>query len=206
MKLAFILTVVALIVFTFYKYSKKSQLTLGGFQETVVVFDTQKEFNFEGLVKHNGQEFTKEDIKGCWSVVYFGYTFCPDICPISLGQINKMDLELKKQNPALANTVKYIMISIDPYRDTIEKLEDYLSYFNSKFIGVTGDIKGIYNLAQQLDVAFTKVTNPEDEFYLVDHSANLIIINPSGNYCGYIPPPLDPKKLSLMLQSINNVF
>ncbi len=192
---------------TVYKHLNKPPLTKEQLQGMgAIVFDTPRSFEFTGLVNHNGQPFTKESLTGNWTVMYFGYTFCPDICPASLGQLNKMDKQFKETNPKLASKVRYVMVTVDPARDTVEKLSGYVPYFNPDFVGVTGGIKAIHDLARQLNVAFTPVTNPDDEFYLVDHSANVIIINPKGDYHGFIRPPLDPTRMVTMVQAIDELF
>nr|WP_306671181.1 SCO family protein [Endozoicomonas sp. SESOKO1] len=171
-----------------------------------VVFETPRAFTMEGLVDHNGQPFVADNLKGRWSLVYFGFTFCPDICPATLSQLNKLDALLKEKSPGLAKELQYLMVTVDPRRDTPEKLKGYVPYFNKDFKGVTGEIASIYNLAVQMNVPFTPVVDPEDEFYLVDHGANLALINPQGHYHGFIRPPLEPNKLMAALQSIDKIY
>nr|MDT0253446.1 SCO family protein [Endozoicomonas sp.] len=201
-----LLAVVAVVMgLTFNKFLNKPPLSKEQLQQMgAVVFETPRTFNMEGLVDHNGQPFKPENLEGRWSLIYFGFTFCPDICPATLSQLNKLDTLLKKESPELAKSMQYIMVSVDPRRDTAEKLKGYVPYFNKDFIGVTGDIANIYNLAVQMNVPFTPVIDPEDEFYLVDHGANLALINPKGDYHGFIRPPLDPVKLSSVLNSVSD--
>ncbi|MDD7805703.1 MAG: SCO family protein [Endozoicomonas sp. (ex Botrylloides leachii)] len=208
-KTVFLLVAVIAVVLgaTTYKYSQKKLLSEEQLKSAgAIIFETPRSFKFEGLVKHNSKLLTKDDFKGRWSLIYFGYTFCPDICPTSLAKINNMDKQLKKEMPELAERMGYMMVTVDPKRDSVDKLKHYLPYFNPYFIGVTGDIKNIYDLTRQFNIAFTPVINTEDEFYLVDHSANLVIINPQGDYHGFIRPPFDPEKLSLVMASVNKLF
>lgn len=189
---------------TVNKFMNKPALTKEQLQQMgTVLFETPRAFTMQGLVDHHGQPFTPENLKGRWSLIYFGFTFCPDICPATLSQLNKLDALLREKSPKLAKEMQYIMVSVDPRRDTAEKLKGYVPYFNKDFIGVTGDITNVYNLAVQMNVPFTPVVDPEDEFYLVDHGANLALINPRGDYHGFIRPPLDPAKLSAVLNSLN---
>ena len=190
---------------TFNKFLNKPPLSKEQLQQMgAVVFETPRAFTMEGLIDHNGQPFKPENFKGRWSLIYFGFTFCPDICPATLSQLNKLDVLLKEKSPELANNMQYIMVSVDPRRDTAEKLKGYVPYFHKEFIGVTGEISSIYNLAVQMNVPFTPVIEPEDEFYSVDHGANLALVNPKGDYHGFIRPPLDPDKLTAVLNSITN--
>lgn len=199
-----LLAVVAVVLgLTFNKFLNKPPLSKEQLRQMgAVVFETPRAFNMEGLIDHNGQPFAAENLKDRWSLVYFGFTFCSDICPATLSQLNKLDILLKEKSPELAKKMQYIMVSVDPRRDTAEKLKGYVPYFNKDFIGVTGEITSIYNLAVQMNVPFTPVINPEDEFYLVDHGANLALINPKGDYHGFIRPPLDPSRLIQVMNSI----
>ncbi|WP_257286348.1 SCO family protein [Endozoicomonas sp. SESOKO1] len=189
------------------KFINKPALSKEQLQQMgAVVFETPRAFTMEGLVDHNGQPFVADNLKGRWSLVYFGFTFCPDICPATLSQLNKLDALLKEKSPGLAKELQYLMVTVDPRRDTPEKLKGYVPYFNKDFKGVTGEIASIYNLAVQMNVPFTPVVDPEDEFYLVDHGANLALINPQGHYHGFIRPPLEPNKLMAALQSIDKIY
>ena len=189
---------------TFNKFLNKPSLTPEQLSQMgTVIFQTPRAVDWKGLTDHKGQPFTNDQLKGHWTLVYFGYTFCPDICPVSLSQLNKMDAKLKKDDPKLAKQVRYVMVSVDPRRDTVEKLNAYVPHFNPDFVGVTGDMKSIHNLTVQMNIPFTPVTDPEDEFYLVDHGANIAVINPRGDYHGFIRPPLEPGKLVRVMEAIS---
>lgn len=188
------------------KFINKPALSKEQLQQMgAVVFETPRAFTMEGLIDHNGQPFVAESLKGRWSLVYFGFTFCPDICPATLSQLNKLDALLKEKSPILAKEMQYLMVTVDPRRDTPDKLKGYVPYFNKDFTGITGEIASIYNLAVQMNVPFTPVVDPEDEFYLVDHGANLALINPQEHYHGFIRPPLETGKLRAALLSIDKM-
>jgi len=199
-----ILAAIAVVLgLTVNKFLNKPALSKEQLQQMgTVIFDTPRAFTMTGLVDHNGQPFTPENLQGRWTLVYFGFTFCPDICPATLSQLNKLDALIKEQSPKLAKNLQYIMVSVDPDRDTAEKLKNYVPYFNKDFIGVTGEINNIYNLAVQMNVPFTPVIDAQDDFYLVDHGANLTLINPQGDYQGFIRPPLEPSKLLAVLNHL----
>ena len=130
---------------TFNKFINKPSLTPEQLSQLgTVVFETPRAVEWQGLQNHKGQTFSNENLQGGWTLVYFGYTFCPDICPITLSQWNKLDAKLKEDNPELAKKVRYVMVSVDPRRDTVEKLNAYVPHFNPDFIGVTGDMKSIH--------------------------------------------------------------
>lgn len=199
-----VLAAIAMVLgLTVNKFLNKPPLSKEQLQQMgTVIFDTPRAFTMTELVDHNGLPFTAKNLQGRWTLVYFGFTFCPDICPATLSQLNKFDALIKEQSPKIAKDMQYIMVTVDPDRDTAEKLKNYVPYFNKDFIGVTGEINNVYNLAVQMNVPFTPVVDAEDDFYLVDHGANLTLINPEGDYLGFIRPPLDPAKLLAVLNHV----
>lgn len=205
--LALVCIVAVVLGLTFYKYMNKPSLTVEQLQKMgTVVFEQPRSFKMEGLVDYNGKPFTKANLEGKWTLAYFGYTFCPDICPTTLSQLNQMDKLMKKDDPEMAKKMSYVMVSVDPRRDTPEKLKGYVPHFNPDFLGVTGDMKNIHELTVQLNIPYTPVTNPEDEYYLVDHGANLAIINPRGDYHGFIRPPFDVSKMDAMMKAVDENY
>ncbi|MRI33336.1 hypothetical protein EOPP23_10105 [Endozoicomonas sp. OPT23] len=191
---------------TFYKHMSKPAVTPQQLQQMgAVIFEKPRSFEMKNLVDHNNQPFTKDNLKGKWTLAYFGYTFCPDICPTTLAQVNQMTKLLKKDNPDLVPKMGYIMVTVDPRRDTPEKLKGYVPHFNKDFVGVTGGMKELHNLTVQMNIPYTPVIDPKDEYYLVDHGANLVIINPQGDYQGFIRPPLDSDKLAKVMTAVDSL-
>ena len=192
---------------TFNKFINKPSRTPEQLSQMgTVLFETPRAVDWQNLQSHKGQNFSNDNLKGGWTMVYFGYTFCPDICPITLSQLNKLDTKLKKDEPELAKKMRYVMVSVDPRRDTVEKLNGYVPHFNPDFVGITGGMKDIHNLAVQMNIPYTPVVEPEDEYYLVDHGANIAVINPKGDYHGFIRPPLEPEKLAKVMKAIDEQF
>lgn len=203
-----LVTVVAMVFgFTVYKNLIKPSFSIDDLQKMgTIIFDKPRAFKMEGLVNQDGQPYDKDALSGKWTLMYFGYTFCPDICPITLSQMSRMDKQLKQDNINFSRKMRYVMVTVDPGRDTVEKMKGYVPYFNKDFIGVTGDIKNIHDLTVQLNIPYTPVINPEDEYYLVDHGANLAIINPAGEYHGFIRPPLEPAKLGRVMVAVEENY
>lgn len=127
------------------------------------------------LIGQDGQPFDKERWRGKWTFLYFGYTFCPDICPLTLLELNKMQKILEKEN--LDQNNAYLLISVDPKRDTPERLGKYTAYFNPKFQGATGAPEQLAGLAKQFGVYY-KVPDTQEENYTVDHSSTVTLIDP----------------------------
>jgi len=128
------------------------------------------------LEDHRGKAFTNENLRGQWSFVFFGYTHCPDVCPTTLALLNQVDQVLKKETED--KIPKTIFISVDPERDTVAQLAEYVTYFNSEFTGVTGSLENLQVLTKSLGIAFGKEGDTESAEYEVFHSARIMLIDP----------------------------
>jgi protein SCO1/2 len=140
------------------------------------------------LVDHTGKSFDNRALLGHWSFVFFGYTHCPDVCPTTLSVLNSVARKLE----GLENQPRFVFISIDPERDTPEKLGQFVSYFNGTFIGATGTDDAINALTRQLGVIYARVEEkPGTDNYLMDHSASVLLFDPAGRFHAVFTPPLD---------------
>ncbi len=166
----------------------------------LVVFDRARSVGHFELTSHEGAPFTRQDLVGKWTMLFPGFTHCPDICPTTMAQLGQM-WEYLDDTPK--NDLQVLMLSVDPHRDSPGKLAQYVRYFNSEFLGLTGDLGTIANLAAQLNIAFD-IVDPEGapDTYEVAHSANIVLINPDGHYQGFFKPPFDPAILKLNYQSV----
>ena len=153
------------------------------------------------LTDHEGAPFTQERLQGQWSLLFFGYTFCPDICPITLATIRQFEQLLQDEDPEAAAQLQVAMISVDPQRDTADKLDAYMGYFNEEYIGATGEYIDVFSLGRQLNVAFG-YTPTENGDYLVNHSGEIILINPNGQFHGFFKVPHDPEKMLRNFRSV----
>ena len=141
------------------------------------------------LEDHRGKAFTNESLRGQWSFVFFGYTHCPDICPITLALLNQVDQVLKKDSRD--KIPKTIFISVDPERDTVAQLAEYVTYFNSEFTGVTGSLENLQVLTKSLGIAFGKEGDTESVEYEVFHSARIMLIDPEARLKALFSSPHD---------------
>ena len=116
------------------------------------------------------------DFRGKLVLIYFGYTFCPDICPATLGNVN----QALKEIGAKAEDIQLIMISLDPQRDTPEKLEQYVTHFNPTFIGITGTQEQVDTVTSLYGIFYEKKEGSEATSYLIDHTATLMVIDREG--------------------------
>ena len=155
------------------------------------------------LTKDNDTPFTLQDLTGHWSLLFFGYTNCPDVCPVTMGTV----AQAKKAATAINHIFpQVIFVSVDPERDKLEMLSDYVQYFDKEFIGVTGDEDMIKVLTLQMSVAYMKMAAEEgSEGYVVDHSSSLLLLNPEGKLVAFFNPPHDAKIILKDFQTIVNL-
>ncbi len=131
------------------------------------------------LTAHTGKPFSDTDMRGKVGLIYFGYTFCPDVCPTELGYLAKVLRALG----ARAAQVVPVFITVDPQRDTREKLADYVPLFDQRLIGLTGSTADIDALAKAYGVFHQRanVVTKQADYYLIDHSSSIFIIDPAGH-------------------------
>ncbi len=137
-------------------------------------------------VDHNQSSFGLSQLKGKWSFVFFGYTHCPDICPITLSMMASIYPELN----GTVDNVQVLFVSVDPARDSTDKLAEYVNYFDPDFIGLGGTENQVNSMTRQLGVAYFLNKEDDTENYLVDHSASLYLISPEAQMVGKLSPPL----------------
>jgi protein SCO1/2 len=155
------------------------------------------------LVDHTGKRFDNRALLGRWSFVFFGYTHCPDVCPTTLSVLNSVARKLE----GLENQPRFVFISIDPGRDTPEKLGQFVSYFNGTFIGATGTEDAINALTRQLGVIYSRVDeNSGTDNYLMDHSASVLLFDPTGRFHAVFTPPLDATDITDDFKVISDAY
>ncbi|MGB1197763.1 MAG: SCO family protein [Thalassotalea sp.] len=136
------------------------------------------------LNDHTGQAFTNRELEGKWSWLFFGYTSCPDVCPTTLQELNFNYSDIKK----ISNNSQVLLVSVDPKRDTQEKLSQYIGYFNREFIALTADHGHLFPFARNLGLMYAIADDSSEENYLVDHSASIVLVNPKGKIAAIFKP------------------
>lgn len=149
------------------------------------------------LIDHNGKSFNPSRLEGQWTLMFFGFTHCPDVCPTTMTFLNTF---LERLEGTEAEGPEVVMVSVDPARDTVQQLASYVPYFNADFTGVTGEFLDVHRFATALNIPFRKVVE-EDGSYQVDHSSNIVLINPRGDYHGFFRAPLDLAKMKVTYRS-----
>lgn len=150
------------------------------------------------LVGEDGKPYTRADLLGHWTVVFTGYTYCPDVCPTTLSQLKSAKAKLG----ADAARLTVLFVSVDPERDTPDRLANYVRYFDPQFRAATGTIEQLEALGTQLSFVFLKNAGPAAGSYTIDHSAELILLNPKARLAGYLTPPFYAETLSADLKTV----
>lgn len=150
------------------------------------------------LVATHGQPLTRASFEGRWSVIFVGFTHCPDICPNTLALLKSVRSQLAAQKKDL----QVVFLSVDPERDTPEVLTRYVNYFDPGFIGASGAKDQLDKLGAATGFVYMKSPGATPETYNVDHSSALILINPQAQVAGYLTAPLKVDALSADLAKL----
>ena len=145
--------------------------------------------------------FRQTDLLEKWHLVFMGFASCPDMCPMTMQKMAKT-AQILSQKEGLIEKINFVMISIDPDRDSPERVNQYAKAFNKEFKGVSGNIKDIYQLSLNLTLPFTPVIDSKNADYDMDHSMNLALIDPSGKYHGFFKTPYSPEMMAEALESV----
>jgi protein SCO1/2 len=147
------------------------------------------------LTTHKGDAFDNQSLLGHWTFMSFGYTYCPDICPTTMSLFAEMHngIQAKKSDESYQIT----FVSVDPERDTLERLSEYVTYFAPSFVGATGPKKALQELTKPLEILYKRVETEDSTMgYVIDHSASIILVDPQGRFHAYFSPPHDAEKMA----------
>ncbi|MFN2381268.1 MAG: SCO family protein [Guyparkeria sp.] len=151
-----------------------------------------------------GEPFGQEAFKGQWTLLYFGYTLCPDVCPVELGALRQVNRLLDEQAPALSQQTQTVFVSVDPERDTPERIAAFTDYFDPRIIGVTGESVDLEILAGPLGVGWSKRANKYKDNadheetgndYLIDHTTAILLVDPQARLQAVFPTPHGPQPM-----------
>lgn len=146
----------------------------------------------------DGRHFGADFFKGKWTLVLFGYTFCPDICPTALSELRRIRAALPVE---LRDRLGVTLVSVDPARDTHERLKQYVAYFDPSFTGMAGEIEETQKISGLMGLPFIP-GDTSKEHYTVDHSGHLGLIDPLGRQVGYVRGPLRESELNEVLPAL----
>jgi len=155
------------------------------------------DFTLDGA---DGKPFTRTDLRDRWTLIFAGYTYCPDVCPTTLAQLKETMTKLGND----AGNLQIVFLSVDPERDTPERLAKYVRYFDPQFRAATAPVPTLESLGGDLGFVFVKTPGKTPGTYTVDHSAAMMLVNPQVELVGYIVPPFTTDALARDLKSIIN--
>ena len=196
----FILTVLVLFInkLTTPRTLSTNELLING----LFLFEAPKKISDFSFFTADGDEFNKSNLLGKWTLMYFGFTRCPDECPTTMYQISKLIKVLREKDYPLDDK-QWVLVSIDPERDTPEDINKYAKGFDEAFIGVSNIRPMLISLATQLSVNNVMPgSDSMDHSHLDNHVNNIILLNPNGEFAGVFRPPFDISRLSLTYQSV----
>lgn len=169
--------------------------------ESGVLLNQPREIRAFELTRASGGSFTPTDLAGQWSLVFAGFTHCPDICPATLNLLKSVSASLEEAG----TPVQVVFVSIDPERDTPAVLSGYVGYFDPDFVATTGSASQLTDLMGSLGLIYAKVPqggSTDENAYTMDHSTALVLINPQGQIAGYFPGPHRIETLTADLKQV----
>jgi protein SCO1/2 len=162
--------------------------------------------------------FDIDNARGKWSLLFFGYTHCPDVCPTELFMLAEMMRALEQNPDALNQSPQVVFVSVDPERDSLQQLQRYAAFYHQSFLGVTSEQATIDRLCESLGVFYERVYYQDGkaldldpaaalsaglaDSYLINHSASIFLVNPEGKLHAVFAPPHDPQTIIRDLAAI----
>ncbi|MDB9813214.1 SCO family protein [Gammaproteobacteria bacterium] len=182
------------------RYLSAPELLVNGFY----LFPESKAFSDFTLVTANNKTINQNDLIGKWTLMYFGFTLCPDECPVAMSLIRNLYATLEKKDFDLSDK-QTILVTIDPENDSPEIVDKYAKAFNQNFIGARSNRPMLLSLATQLNVMVIEppITHEAHSIdHLENHTNNILLIDPQGKFFGFFRPPFDEEKFLLTYQSV----
>ena len=154
-----------------------------------------------------GAPFNPARLQGRWTLLFFGYTHCPDICPVALAAIAQTVAELKRQEPD-ATVPQVVFVSVDPDRDSLSKLGAYVGHFNPDFLGATGDEEDLRAFAQKLGVLWFRVREQgaAHEAYLITHTSSILVVDPEVRLYARFSLPHDGRAMAQKFRDVRRHY
>jgi len=148
------------------------------------------------LTTDRNKPFTEARLKGHWSFMFFGFTHCPKVCPTTMAAMNKMYQRLAQSLPK-SQLPQVIMVSVDPNRDTVTRMHDYVTTFNPNFIGLTGSMPVLKSMQHSMHVFAEKIAThtAHQQHYDMRHTAAVMVIGPKGQLRGFLSYPQKPDEM-----------
>ncbi|MFT7650947.1 MAG: protein SCO1/2 [Limisphaerales bacterium] len=196
----FITLVVVMFVFSTLRTPQLSEEELR--DKGVFVLPRPRELGPFELQDQDGAAFNVASLQGAWTFMFFGFTHCPDVCPTSMAVLGQVERALINTQAMVSDQpFRGVLVSVDPDRDSLEKIGTYARAFSPRFVGITGNREALVELTQQVNVAFAKVPDGEGA-YTIDHTGHIVVINPRGHFHGFVKLPHQEETIRLAYQSL----
>ncbi len=140
------------------------------------------------LTRHTGEVITDDYYRGQYRLIYFGFTHCPAVCPTTLLQMGSLIDRIETTDASVAQQITPIFISVDPQRDTLEAIANYIGHFHPRFDGLVGSLEDLQNLVNDYGSYFSYVPTADGESYTVNHSSYIYLMAPDGKYLTHFTP------------------
>ncbi len=163
--------------------------------ESLLNYPSLKTFSGFELINHKQEKVTIDSFDGHWTLLFFGFTHCPDVCPTTLTELQKTFKILQSKN--LKSMPQVLFVSVDPERDNPNTLKEYISFFNPTFNAATADASNILSIASQVGVAYHIAEHEKNSLnYTVDHTAAVFLVNPEKQLYGIFKSPHDSNMIA----------
>ena len=174
-----VLFIVAFITMVLGAFTFKVLKTNAEPEIQALIYPKPKQLPDFTMTAHTNTEFSENNLLGKWSVVFFGFTYCPDICPTTMSDLGELADNLPED---VAKKTQFLFVSVDPERDTVEQLANYVPFFNEEFIGAVGTPDQLEIFSKSLGAVYVKV--PWGDSYQMQHTGRIFIVNPAGQRFG----------------------
>lgn len=171
--------------------------------EAVRLFDPPRTLPAYSLRQSDGTQLIPGELKGHWTLVFLGFTHCPDVCPTTLAQMSVA--QKSWESIAEASRPRVLFVSVDPERDTPDKIGEYAHGFHKDTLAATADVPALEAFAKSLSMVFAKVPAPDGapaDQYTMDHSASMAVLDPQGRMAGLLRPPFDPNVIAKDMKAL----
>jgi protein SCO1/2 len=163
--------------------------------EQAMVMPEFRPLNPFSLTTHTGETFDNQSLLGHWTFISFGYTHCPDICPATMSLFTEIHSRIQAHRDPKPYQITFV--SVDPERDSLERLSEYVTYFDPSFVGATGPEEALQALTKPLGIHYKRGETKDSTMeYVIDHSALIILVDPQGRYHAHFSPPHDAQKMA----------
>jgi protein SCO1/2 len=179
------------------RYFAPAPASAGPATQAVRLFQPTRELPPFSLSQSDGTQLVPGELKGHWTLVFLGFTHCPDVCPTTLAEL----AQAQKQWTSIPESTRprVLFVSVDPERDAPDRIGEYAHAFHRDTLAATADVPALEQFTRSLSLVFAKVPAPEGrpaDQYTMDHSATLVVLDPQARMAGVIQPPFDPNAIA----------